>query len=149
MRQVVEYIINSILTGYGSDEEVTAFVDKYDLYFIPIVNPDGFVFTQDGDRMWRKNRQPNEGSQCIGVDLNRNWPYEWVGDGSSPDPCDEAFRGPAEGSTPEIQVHTKFMSKIKEAQGVKTYIDVHAFSQLFMTRKTTSNHHDLVVHLLT
>lgn len=43
--------------------------------------------------MWRKNRQTNEGSECVGRDVNRNWPHKWDGEGSSPDPCDETFRG--------------------------------------------------------
>ena len=37
----MEYITNSILTGYAEDEEVKAIVDKYDIYIFPIANPDG------------------------------------------------------------------------------------------------------------
>jgi len=29
------------------------------------------------DRYWRKNRRPNEGYDCIGVDLNRNFDVAW------------------------------------------------------------------------
>ena len=31
------------------------------------------------DRLWRKNRRPNKGSECIGTDLNRNWQFQWGG----------------------------------------------------------------------
>ena len=27
--------------------------------------------------MWRKNRQPNSGSSCVGTDINRNFDSEW------------------------------------------------------------------------
>ena len=33
-------------------------------------------------RFWRKNRKPNNGSRCIGTDLNRNWAYKWGGRGT-------------------------------------------------------------------
>ncbi len=32
------------------------FIDELDWYFLPSLNPDGYAFTQDGDRMWRKTR---------------------------------------------------------------------------------------------
>lgn len=39
--QVVEYFADALLSGYGTDAALTAFVDKYDFYFFPVVNPDG------------------------------------------------------------------------------------------------------------
>lgn len=29
--------------------------------------------------MWRKNRSPNAGSECVGTDLNRNYDWMWNG----------------------------------------------------------------------
>lgn len=101
-----------MLTNYGVNENITAYLDAYDFYIFPIVNPDGmtydllcatqaevslgFVFTQTEDRLWRKNRQPTMGSTCVGTDNNRNWPYQWnatEGAGSSANPCSATFRG--------------------------------------------------------
>ena len=31
--------------------------------------------------MWRKTRNANEGSRCIGTDPNRNFGYHWGGKG--------------------------------------------------------------------
>lgn len=44
------------------------------------------------DRTWRKNRVPNAGSPCIGVDVNRNFPIGF-GDpaGADPNPCGESI----------------------------------------------------------
>jgi murein tripeptide amidase MpaA len=52
--RVVEYAAYQLLTS--TDATVAGFKDKYDFYIFPIVNPDGFAYTQATDRMWRKNR---------------------------------------------------------------------------------------------
>ncbi|OAA34208.1 carboxypeptidase [Metarhizium rileyi] len=130
---VIEYMINELTTKYGSDNEITSFVDKYDFYLFPIVNVDGFKFSQTTDRMWRKNRQTTTGSNCLGLDINRNWPYMWDQPGSSTNPCGETFRGSSEGDAPETRALSKFLQDVKNAQGLKLYIDIHSYSQLFMT----------------
>lgn len=94
----------------------------------------GFKYTQTTDRMWRKNRQPTSQGNCVGHDINRNWPYRWNGTGSSTDPCEETFRGDTEGDAPETQALAAFLTKVKDLQGLKLYIDNHSYSQLFMTR---------------
>ena len=40
-------------------------------------NPDGREYVFDVNRMWRKNRAPNAGMSCVGVDLNRNYDLLW------------------------------------------------------------------------
>ncbi|KAK2765955.1 hypothetical protein FQN54_007470 [Arachnomyces sp. PD_36] len=130
---VNEYITYSLLDGYAGDEEVKKILDTYDFYVFPVVNPDGFVYTQTNDRMWRKNRQENGGSQCLGRDVNRNWPHKWDGEGSSEDPCNETYRGEEGGDSPEVKALIAQLNKVKESQGVKAYIDWHSYSQLFMT----------------
>jgi murein tripeptide amidase MpaA len=39
--QVVEYFAWTLLSTYASSSEIKGFVDKYDFYFFPVVNPDG------------------------------------------------------------------------------------------------------------
>ena len=41
-------------------------------------NPDGYEYSRNSDRMWRKTRS-DTGSSCRGVDGNRNWDYNWGG----------------------------------------------------------------------
>ncbi|OAA72837.1 carboxypeptidase A1 precursor [Akanthomyces lecanii RCEF 1005] len=131
---VVEYFINELVSKYGSDQKITSFVDKYDFYLFPIVNVDGFKYTQTSNRMWRKNRQTTSGSNCLGHDINRNWPYKWdVPGGASTNPCAEDFRGVSAGDAPETKALSAFLQKTKNAQGLKLYIDYHSYSQLFMT----------------
>ena len=50
------YMIDSLLKGYGQDDQISKVLDELDWYFVPTVNPDGYVFTWEEDRTWRKNR---------------------------------------------------------------------------------------------
>ncbi|KAM7200875.1 zinc carboxypeptidase [Naviculisporaceae sp. PSN 640] len=130
----VEYLGYNLLTNYASNTEIKGFVDKYDFYVFPVVNPDGFIYSQTNDRMWRKNRQTLSGSSCIGRDINRNWPFQWsVSGGASTDPCAQDFKGRAQGDAPETAALSSWLRTIKANQGLKLFIDYHAYSQLFMT----------------
>nr|AJD23179.1 carboxypeptidase A4 [Onygena corvina] len=125
----VEYMLNQL---FEDQEAGAALREKYDFYIFPVANPDGFVYTNDNDRMWRKNRELNQGD-CYGTDLNRNWPYQWDGDGSTTDPCTETYRGPSAGSAPETKASTSFLKGLADGPGLKMFIDWHSYSQLFMT----------------
>lgn len=129
---VVEYHAYTLLTS--QDSETRSFLDKYDFYIFPVVNPDGFIYTQTTDRMWRKNRQTTQDSRCLGHDINRNWPFKWeVPGGASTDPCAQDFKGRKPADAPETVVLAKWLKETKRRQGVKLFIDVHSYSQLFMT----------------
>ncbi|KAK1984967.1 zinc carboxypeptidase [Colletotrichum cereale] len=129
-----EYIAWNLLSKYSSNTEIKSFVDKYDFYVFPVVNPDGFIYTQTTNRLWRKNRQTTAGSSCIGHDINRNWPFQWsVTGGASTDPCAEDFKGVTGGDAPETAALSAWLAKTKAAQGLKLFVDFHAYSQLFMT----------------
>ncbi|KAK1780894.1 hypothetical protein QBC45DRAFT_449649 [Copromyces sp. CBS 386.78] len=131
---VAEYQAWYLLNNYGSDATVKSFVDKYEFYIFPIVNPDGFIFTQTTTRLWRKNRQTNSGSSCIGRDINRNWPIQWsASGGASTSPCDEDYKGAKQSDAPETTALAATLNKIKAAQGLKLFIDWHSYSQLFMS----------------
>ncbi|OLN88091.1 Metallocarboxypeptidase A-like protein [Colletotrichum chlorophyti] len=129
-----EYIAWNLLSKYSSNTQIKGFVDKYDYYIFPVVNPDGFIYTQTTNRLWRKNRQSTSGSSCIGHDINRNWPYQWsLTGGASTDPCADDFKGLSQGDAPETAALSAWLTKTKSAQGLKLFIDFHAYSQLFMT----------------
>lgn len=136
----VEYLAYQLIDRYGKDDMISSFLDDYDFYLIPFVNPDGFVYTQTQDRLWRKNRQPplpgaNQSHACWGVDLNRNWPHEWDTNpqGSSNNSCTQTYRGEYPGSEPEMAGMAGFADKLAETQGIKLFIDWHSYSQLLLT----------------
>lgn len=112
MQQML-FFMYYLLENYDTDDEIKQLVDQTELYFIPCVNPDGYLYNEsispDGGGMWRKNRRLNEGG-TYGVDLNRNFGYEWGHDnyGSSPNPGSSTYRGTEAFSEPETQIVKAF-----------------------------------------
>ncbi|KAH9238808.1 hypothetical protein K456DRAFT_1746730 [Colletotrichum gloeosporioides 23] len=134
----VEYLTYQLIEGHRSgNKNVTAFFDAYDFYIVPFHNPDGFVYTQTTDRLWRKNRQPRSNITCIGTDGNRNWDFQWnypLEDGSvSSDPCSQTFRGLSPGDTTENVVLSALSRKLAATPGgIRLFIDWHSYSQLIL-----------------
>ncbi|KAJ3580049.1 hypothetical protein NPX13_g524 [Xylaria arbuscula] len=134
---VTEYLTYKLVTGYSAgDEDVRAVLDKYDFYIIPIVNPDGFVYTQTTQRLWRKNRQPGpNGSECYGRDINRNWEFAWDANpqGASTNPCSQTYKGERLGDSPENQGLDKLVRQLRDGAGIKLYIDWHSYGQYILS----------------
>ena len=63
-----------LLENYSQDDTIKEIVDNTEMYFVPCVNPDGYIHNEntdpEGGGMWRKNRYNNHG-----VDNNRNYSY--------------------------------------------------------------------------
>jgi carboxypeptidase T len=107
-----------VLENYGSNQEITDLVNNLEMYFVPVVNADGYEYNRtidpNGGGMWRKNKRDNNGGgfneYYDGVDLNRNFGYMWGYDdnGSSPYPSDETYRGTSAFSEPETQILKDF-----------------------------------------
>lgn len=97
----------------AQNPEIQFILQNTELYFVPILNPDGYVYNQTtnptGGGMWRKNRRPMM-NNTFGVDLNRNYGYFWGYDntGSSPDSTKDTYRGPAPFSEPETRAIRDF-----------------------------------------
>lgn len=132
LSQVIFYMWH-LLENYGTDPEITWLVDHTEMYFVPCVNPDGYVYNEttnpNGGGMWRKNRRPNpDGS--FGVDLNRNYGYEWGYDdsGSSPNYTSEVYRGASGFSEPETQVMRDFCN----AHQFRLALNYHTYGNLLI-----------------
>ena len=116
-----------LITEYGTNPTVTNLVDAGEIWIVPVVNPDGYVYTWDHSRYWRKNRRDN-GDGSHGVDPNRNWDYEWVGSGSSTNPRSETYRGTEPFSEPETQA---LRDLILEG-GFNMMMDWHSYGELIL-----------------
>jgi len=129
----VIYFMWHMLENYGSDPQVTNLVDNRELYFVPVVNPDGYVYNEqtnpNGGGFWRKNRR-NNGGGIFGVDLNRNYGYQWGFDnvGSSPTPSSDTYRGTAPFSEPETQV----MRDLALSRQFTMAFNYHSYSNLLI-----------------
>jgi hypothetical protein len=132
--EVVMYALNRIVSQYGTNGSITSLVNTRELWFVPIVNPDGFVYTQehewgtvDPNSMWRKNFRDN-GDGTFGVDLNRNYGFDWGYDnqGSSPQTSSEVYRGPSPFSEPETQM----VRDLGTAVNFSGMITFHSFAEV-------------------
>lgn len=151
--KVTEFFAEHLLMGTSNNATAAATVNKYDYYIFPVVNPDGFTYSQTTDRMWRKNRLVDNNSGCIGTDVNRNWDYKWSNSGgASTNPCDQDFKGLSAGNTAEYQGLSSFIQNLVQTVGVKAYIDYHSYSQLILSPwgyTCTQNAPDAALHMST
>jgi carboxypeptidase T len=122
-----------LLENYNTSAEARAIVDNTEMYIVPCVNPDGYIYNHttnsNGGGMWRKNRRLNA-DNTYGVDLNRNYGYNWGYDnvGSSNTTTDETYRGTSGFSEPEISA-VKFFA---EHHNFKIAVNYHTYSNMLI-----------------
>jgi hypothetical protein len=127
------YYMWYLLENYGSDPSVKHLVDNTEMYFIPVINVDGYTYNitnnPNGGGQWRKNRR-NNNDGSFGIDINRNYGYEWGYDdiGSSPEPASDTYRGTAAFSEPE----TRMMKYFCESHNFPIALNYHSYSNLFL-----------------
>lgn len=115
------YAINEMLVNAEKYPEMYA----ADWMIMPMVNPDGYEQSHTQDRMWRITMTKNNQSECTGVDINRNFPFQWDTKTSTSDvPCTETYRGPRPESEPEVRAMTKLL---RETKNIKLYLSIHAY----------------------
>ncbi|MGW2251182.1 M14 family metallopeptidase [Kitasatospora sp. NPDC001660] len=129
--------------GYGGTtytaDQVQGLLQRLDLVLFPLVNPDGRLYSQTVDPMWRKNRNPaNSGGRsdpaCVGVDINRNFDFLFdfatafaptADPHTSADPCDpQVYEGPSAFSEPETR---NVRSVLEQFPGTRWLVDVHSY----------------------
>lgn len=103
-------IAADLIDRYGSDPVATDFLDSLQLHFVLVANPDGYVYTHTTDRYWRKNRRDN-GDGTFGVDLNRNFPFQW--ENVSAGPGTTLYAGPSPLSEPENRAVVDWMNSLR------------------------------------
>lgn len=124
------YIAWSLIMGYGRDVDMTELLEHFDFVIVPSINPDGYVYSWDVDRMWRKNRQSTPITFCHGIDLDRTWDFMW--DASSSDnPCSESYAGSAPLEAVEAQILAAWTRNEMENNNVTFagFVDLHSYSQ--------------------
>ncbi len=127
------YYMWYLLENYSVDEEIRYLIDHTELYFLPCVNPDGYVYNQtqkpQGGGLWRKNRKVNEDG-TIGVDINRNYGFHWGFDnvGSSNKPESETYRGPS----PFSEVETQAVRHFVKSHDFKLALNYHSWGDFLI-----------------
>ncbi len=116
------YYMWYLLENYNTDPDIKQIVDNTELYFVPVINPDGYLYNEvtnpNGGGLWRKNR-----FNTHGVDNNRNYDHypngnaanaTWGGPGSSSNTNDQTYHG------------TSAFSEV-ENQAMKWFTEQHEF----------------------
>lgn len=122
------YILDQLLTKSKFQGNYAALMDKINFHLVPVANPDGYVYSWNTNRYWRKNRR-NNGGGSYGVDLNRNWAKAWGGEGSSGNKSSDVYRGTAPFSEPETNGIRIFIEGLRNNV---LFFDYHSYSQLIL-----------------
>ena len=103
---------------HENDKEIRKLLRENEFWFVLVANPDGYEYTFDEERLWRKNLRDNDDDGEItiadGVDPNRNYPehFNYDEEGSSSIFSSQTYRGPAPASEPETQALKGLLDRI-------------------------------------
>ncbi|KAJ8711538.1 hypothetical protein PYW07_008780 [Mythimna separata] len=106
--------------------EDTDLLNDIDWIIMPLVNPDGYEFSHEDTRLWRKTRSVNLDvhATCFGVDGNRNFDVNFNTSGVSPDPCNLTYPGTHPFSEPETAIVRDILEEYKDR--IEIYMDIHS-----------------------
>lgn len=120
-----------LLENYTTNPEIAYLVNETEMYFVPMINPDGYIENQttdpNGGGMWRKNKR-NLGGGIFGVDLNRNYSYEWGTTGIDFNQTSDVYPGDSAFSEPETQAIKWFC----EHRDFLFAFNAHTYSNLML-----------------
>ncbi|KAK0413018.1 hypothetical protein QR680_006544 [Steinernema hermaphroditum] len=140
------FFIEKLLHGYGTDPQITEILDNLDIHIIPLLNPDGYEYSRSANfkdvRMWRGNRGMRvmvNGSDCSGVDVNRNFDFHWGETGSSSDPCALNYGGPEAFSESGSKALREFILSPPLKGIVDAYVTIHSFGGLVIMPYNIAN----------
>ncbi|MEA2063965.1 MAG: M14 family zinc carboxypeptidase, partial [Gemmatimonadota bacterium] len=134
------YYLRYLVQSYPEADSVREVVDSREMYFVPIVNPDGYEinwqkYNSEGSwGLWRKNARDVNSDSVLdsrdGVDLNRNFDYMWGYDdrGSSSDSRRNDYRGTGAFSEPESRVIQDFLA----GREMVTALNYHSYANVIL-----------------
>ena len=126
--EIVMDVAEVMLKSFRTSREAASILHNWNIWLVPMVNPDGsnIVFTKDS--MWRKNAR-GSASSVFGVDINRNYTYRWAGcNGSSSNSGAQDYHGASAGSEPETQALMKFAQKVLPTAS----LSYHSYSEFVL-----------------
>jgi Zinc carboxypeptidase len=117
------------IEGWANDDpQIKKLLQSTELWFVPVMNPDGYQYTFDVERLWRKNLRDNDGdgqtTNADGVDPNRNYPehFKYDEEGSSKILSSQTYRGPGPASERETQA----IMGLSERVGFEFNVNYHS-----------------------
>lgn len=120
-------IMQRLVDGYYTDDHIKYLVDNREIWVVPIVNPDGYEYSRNNSKYWRKNRRKNDNG-TYGVDPNRNYGYNWGNVGASSNPSSDTYHGPYAFSEPETQA----IRDLGLRKGFTADLSYHSYGELIL-----------------
>lgn len=126
----VNYVAWSFIRSIDEDPMIAKILRNFDIVFIPVLNPDGYEYTWEVDRLWRKSRQRTKMAYCPGFDLDHAFSYQWDATQHQTEPCSESYGGDQPFQAVEAAELAEWARNETE-HGVKFvgYLDLHSYSQ--------------------
>ena len=132
--QQLIYYMWYILENYESNDEIKNIIDGSELFFVPCVNPDGYIFNEimepNGGGLWRKNTFNGHG-----VDNNRNYNYIdddgneiWDTTGTSNNPNGQTYPG----EFPFSEAENRAIKYFVEYNDFKLALNNHTYGNLLL-----------------
>ncbi|XP_058834022.1 carboxypeptidase B1-like [Topomyia yanbarensis] len=119
------YAINQLVENANENADI---LSNLTWVILPVVNPDGYEYSHQMERFWRKTRKP--AGKCIGTDGNRNFDFHWGEVGASSSACSETYKGDAPFSEPETRAVRDEISKLKGQ--CKFYLSLHSYGNYLL-----------------
>lgn len=121
----VLYLLYAMLSYYN--DHPSDYYTQLDFMFIPVTNPDGYAYTWNSDRLWRKNRQETTFPKCFGIDIDHSYDYHFTR--SSDWACGEEYSGEAPFEAFESSIWNEYLNRTNENHTIYGFIDLHSYSQ--------------------
>ncbi len=153
--EVTIAILQHLLDGYGTDPEITHIVETSQIWFVPVINPDGHKLVLDQiNTNWRKNIRDNNNNGIMnvtgnnpadGVDLNRNFGHHWNYIGANDNVTSLVYHGPGAFSEPESSIFRDFLASHHFIAGISyhSYGELVLYPYGYMTAQYSPDAHQL------
>lgn len=125
--EIVFTLLQKLVLDYGRDPEVTSWVDRCEIYLVPVVNVDGHdIVTSGRDPRWRKNARDVNGDGVTGVfpegvDVNRGYDFNWAMGGTG-EPASDRYRG----EHPFSEAENRAMRRLLELKPLVLSVSYHS-----------------------
>ena len=125
--EIVFTLLEKLALDYGRDPEVTTWLDRCEIYLVPVINVDGHdIVTSGRDPRWRKNARDVNGDGVTGVfpegvDVNRGYDFNWAMGGTD-QPDSDRYRG----EHPFSEAENRAMRRLLELKSFVLSISYHS-----------------------